>query len=283
MTIHPDLEALSAAVDGEDAEGTVATHVGTCGDCRARMETLRRARQAVAAPVEPLDAAVRERMLAAALAAAAAAGDEDRPGRPPAAAPAPTPLPVPLPVPDRRRWWTVGAGAAAAVLAVVVGAAGLLGRGAEDGGETALSRGPAAEESADASAGAAGDAGASAAPGPPAGVDLGDVPDVAALRSRIPPAGVAAATGQGPSERLAAGSPSTALAPVPREIGTRPCEEQARTARPGVQAVVYVANARFAGTPAVVLGFAPTPGSPPSTVLVLAESGCRLLAETALP
>jgi hypothetical protein len=91
--------------------------------------------------------------------------------------------------------------------------------------------------------------------------------------------------GDGLAATAPPGAPGAAAseAPVPRQVGTRPCEEQARTARPQVGALVYVATARFAGTPAVVLGFGSTPASPPATVLVLAESGCRLLAETSVP
>jgi len=283
MTNHPDLEALSAGIDGEDDAGAVAAHLSTCGDCRGRLEELHRARRAVAAPVTPPAADVRERMLAAALTSAqepvsASAPAAAAPAGPTAPGPAPV---VALPERDRRRWWAVGGGVAAAVMALVVGAAGLVGRGADSNDETALSQGPppAAESAVDSAAG--GDATAGLAPpagpgvAPPAGpgvVELGDVPDVATLRTRLPASRTANAV------RADAQSPSS-----PREIGTRVCEEQARTARPDVATLVYVATARFAGTPAVVLGFGATPGSPPSTVLVLAEAGCRLLAETVVP
>ncbi|HVL27731.1 MAG TPA: hypothetical protein VM390_06260, partial [Acidimicrobiales bacterium] len=76
MTDHPDLDALSAAVDGDDPAGAVAGHVAACGDCRARQDALRRARRAVATPVPPLPGPARERLVAAAL-AAAVEGDAD--------------------------------------------------------------------------------------------------------------------------------------------------------------------------------------------------------------
>ncbi len=294
MTDHPDPEALSAAVDGEDPAGedpagAVAAHLGGCADCRAQLDALHLARRAVAAPVPPMAADVRERMIAAAL---GAAGTEAVDGAAVASG-APVAPVVPVPAPREPRKWWLGGAAAAALLAVVVGAAGMLGRGTDEGTDTALSRRR------------GGDAGAAAefesptmAAGPPTAAgarvtdagNLGDVPNVGSLRSLFAAAnapsransGSAGATGTA-QDSLATVAPTAGPGPVPRQIGTRPCEEQARTARPQVGGLVYVATARFAGTPAIVLGFAASAEGPPATVLVLAESGCRLLAETSVP
>ncbi|HEX6595336.1 MAG TPA: hypothetical protein VF045_00265, partial [Acidimicrobiales bacterium] len=236
----------------------------------------------------------RERMMAAAL---DAAGGEHvaKPAAaaaPAAAGPAPAPAPVvPLPVPREPRKWWLGGAAAAAVVAVGVGAAGMLGRGTDEGTDTALSGGGGAGAAAEF------ESPTMAAGPPPAGAprvteagDLGDVPNVESLRSRVAVANATSRANRGAAapagtaqDSLATAAPTTVPAPVPREIGTRPCEEQARTARPQVGGLVYVATARFAGTPAIVLGFAASAEGPPATVLVLAESGCRLLAETSVP
>ncbi|MGH9280444.1 MAG: hypothetical protein ACRD12_20410, partial [Acidimicrobiales bacterium] len=67
-----------------------------------------------------------------------------------------------------------------------------------------------------------------------------------------------------------------------RQVGTRVCEVEARTARPQLGPVAYAANLRFQGTPAVALVFTSAAG-PPSTLLVLApQEGCRILAESPL-
>lgn len=287
MTNHPDLEALSAAVDGEDPAGAVASHARTCAGCRAQLDGMRSARRAVAAPVPPLATDAREAMIAAALAAAAEpAPAPAAPGPGPGpAAPAPPAAVVPLPARrDPRRWWAAGGAVAAAVMALVVGAAGMLGRGGDERTDTALGGGAVAESESP-----------TAAAAPPAGAgdrvvdagNLGDVASVEALRARFVATPLSArgesstGTARSASDSLAAAAPTSA--PVAREVGTRPCEEQARTARPQVGGLVYVATGRFAGTPAVFLGFAASAEGPPATVLVLAESGCRLLAETSVP
>ena len=71
---------------------------------------------------------------------------------------------------------------------------------------------------------------------------------------------------------------------VPSQVGTRVCEEQIRTARPELGVVTYAATLRYAGNPAIVLGFQAKGVPPPTQLLVLApEQGCRVLAETTLP
>jgi hypothetical protein len=180
----------------------------------------------------------------------------------------------------------MGGSAVAAVLALVVGAMALLNHDSHQSTGTALSAGPPAAESAgDSAAGAAPKgAGAAAVTG-----DLGEVADANALRSRVaasanPLAAPQAVSGDA-TARASSGAATNALAaPVPSQVGTRVCEEQIRSARPELGAVTYAANLRYAGTPAIVLGFQAKGVPPPTQLLVLApEQGCRLLAEVSLP
>lgn len=267
MTDHPDFEALSAVLDGEPED----SHVAACAVCRGRLAELRLARDAVAQPVPPAAAEVRERAIARALAAAEPAA--------PAPDPVVSPIRAPAPDPTGRRWWL--GGSAAAVLVVVVGAMALLGTlGGSSSDETA-SVGAGADATAESATGfAANDAVVDAG-------DLGDVASVEALRAKA--ATARATTTFGPSAGPAAAEAPPAggntladtAVPAPRQVGTRVCEVEARTARPSLGAVVYAANLRFQGTPAVALGFAATPSAPPETLLVLApQQGCRILAET---
>src|SRR4051794_24112414 len=82
MTIpdHPDLDALSAFVDGEAHEW--ADHVAGCAACRATVADLRAVAAAVGRPVEAPAADRREAAIAAALAM----------GVPAAGAPEPAPV-----------------------------------------------------------------------------------------------------------------------------------------------------------------------------------------------
>jgi hypothetical protein len=167
--------------------------------------------------------------------------------------------------------------AAAAVLAVVVVVTALMSSGgSRTGDDTALSAGPPAQESAPGPG--IGAPGAATAVGGGESLslpvqELGDVNDVTALRQRV--AGAIA------TRPLAA---TTDAAAAPRAVGTRVCEIEARTARPQLGVVVYVANVRFGGTAGVALGFADVPGATPVTLLVLASAeGCRVLAETTIP
>jgi hypothetical protein len=307
MSEHPDLDALSAHLD---AEGDLSAHLDGCPQCRARLEPLRASRDAVAQPVPGPTDAVRERTIAAALDAADwLPATVTTPRAPSAAAPsvpaAPPAPPAPsvpaASAPSRSRWW-LGGSAVAAVLALVVGAMALVNREGHDTTGTALSAGPPAAESAGSGAtgsgatGATGDASTSAksAAGPATG-ELGDVTDVNALRALIvgqrnttsaqpvsPPPQVA--SGNAASQSLSGTSAAAsegASAPAPVQVGTRVCEEQARTARPQLGVVVYAANLRYAGAPAIVLGFAAKTTDPPATLLVLAPGqGCRVLVET---
>jgi hypothetical protein len=108
------------------------------------------------------------------------------------------------------------------------------------------------------------------------GGDLGDLADAQVLHDKLHP-------------MFGAGRPVGAQPTVPADrLHSRspaPCEATARTLQPGDEVLVYVAGARWQGTPAEVLGFSPpdaratSSGRPiPTRVYVLARSGCRLLA-----
>ncbi|MGH9223731.1 MAG: hypothetical protein ACRD2W_08070 [Acidimicrobiales bacterium] len=277
MNVHPDFEALSAAVDGEDEEA--GAHVRGCAECAARVASLTAVREAVARPVAPLAADRQEQALAAAL----GAFDGGRAEEVAAGSVAPV---VSL---ASRRWQWVTGSAVAAALVLVVGMVTLFGQDARrESGDTAASA-PVAES--DKSAGAAGgqatgDNSTTFAGGADGG-DLGELASVEALRTRyasratalLSPSG--AGTAEARTNSGATGSAPAPGVPPPVQVGTRACEIEARAARPAVGVVVYAATARFQGTAAVVLGFGPTAGSPPTVLVVLApEQGCRLLAET---
>lgn len=296
MTDHPDLEALSASLDGE-GDGAVTGHIAACPRCRGTRARLEAARHAVAQPVLPASDVVREEAISAALAAAGSWGRDEEPA--PVAAPTPAPAPPAaapvhrVSVPPPRRWWMGGA-AAAAVVAVVVGAAALIGQQPSGNSNTALSGSPpAAERAVDGAAGGSGDSGgggagsAPLAPTAAGGLDLGDVASVEALKARLATAqGSAAAAFGGSVNAQTAGPPTTVVpgAPVGREVGTFVCEVEARSARPQVGQVVTSANLRYQGVPAVALQFSPTVQDPVVRLLVLAPGqGCRLLAETTIP
>ena len=64
---HPDLEALSAYLDGETS---VASHVEACAICRDEVALLAGARAAVAAPPAPAPPGAKDRAVASAVARA---------------------------------------------------------------------------------------------------------------------------------------------------------------------------------------------------------------------
>jgi hypothetical protein len=272
MTEHADFEALSAFVDGEAPEW--GGHVDGCAPCRATVEQLRAVRSTVGTPVAPPDAAYRE------LAVTAALGDLDR-----------------RQIAERARFSRRRAlprnlaAVAAVVVACMVGLGALLAAMTSSTDEKTTLAGPGFAASAPAPD-AASDAKAAVPP-----TDLGDVPDAATLVARARPsvapsssANSGAASAAQP--RAAGGTPSNALSPTPapgaREVaptvvGTRPCEEQARSREPALRDVVYYAVARRGQVPAVVLGFSTGPSSSPVTLLLLAQDGCAELLRGVAP
>ncbi|MFN2608319.1 MAG: hypothetical protein ABR511_10610 [Acidimicrobiales bacterium] len=307
---HPDLSALSAHHDGEAPEWAV--HVAACPDCAARLRQLAALSAAVAdvpaAPPPAVDP------VAVALAAVAtdgrtaegppteesgagrgspgigtsAAATLDRQRRPPGGRPldephggraAPSARPGPAGGPrnaaDRRRRW-LAAAAAAAVLVVAVGVAGVVARTGGGGATFSASRdAPGQSRTAAPAAPAAGPDGATVAG------DLGAVPDAAALASR---AGAAARAATAADAASAPAAPaSSGAVPTPAIVGTRPCEIEARARHHDLGDVVYMATATVAGTPAVILGFAPTVPAGPVTLEAMAQTGCAALLEATLP
>ncbi len=304
MNEHPEFEALSAFVDGEASQWR--RHVDACDLCLADVARLRAVRAAIGQPVPPVADDVKERSIARALdafipspaSAVAESGDTRTPRV--AGTPRVRPLPpvedrphvVAPPAPRRRvngPWVALGS-VAAVLLAVVVGAAVLRGPGGGGEGTQTLASGT-PDSTAESGAAAPGydlrqssPAGAGGVTGP----DLGPIDDAAQLAAK-------AGSGVRATERAAsAPTPAPALAPgaaldssvagvAGTSVGTRPCEEQVRTARPELREVVYFATATTGGRPAFVLGFATGPDPAPVTLLLVAQEGCGVVAEASLP
>ena len=124
--------------------------------------------------------------------------------------------------------------------------------------------------------------------------DLGPVDDAGQLAAKVggalgrqagsSTAGASSeATSSAPAPTAAALSPARDSSLAGTAVGTRPCEEQVRAARPTLGQVVYFAAATSQGRPAFVLGFAPGPDPAPLTLLAVAQEGCAVLVEAALP
>src|SRR5207253_10109686 len=64
---HLSDELLSAHIDGDELWSPDATHLETCDECRTRLDALRGVVAAVAAPLTPPAAHVREAAVAAAM------------------------------------------------------------------------------------------------------------------------------------------------------------------------------------------------------------------------
>ncbi|MCU1451696.1 MAG: hypothetical protein JWP02_3866 [Acidimicrobiales bacterium] len=267
MTTHPDPDALSAFFDGDTAEWE--EHVEGCAECRQRLAGFETVRSAVAAPVALPDA----RQQQAAVAEAMATVLPDRQG-------------------PRVPRWTAIAGAGAIAAGLVVGA-------------VVMTRGDRARPTSSLAAQAAAPVSAHLVEGG----DLGEVADAQVLHDKLQPnlggpssaasaqgtagarspmaATPAAGSDTGASAKTASGAaPAGGTVPAKRLAGRRPvpCEATARALQPGEEVLTYVADARWQGTPAEVLGFSPAdaPGSgsgrpAPTRVYVLARSGCRLL------
>lgn len=291
MTVHPDFEDLSAFVDGQAPEWS--SHVSECGSCRAALDRLRAVQAAVAVPVERVAAGERDRAVATAVAAAVAGrpaplAATDRTPSP--AAPAGPSLTPPRPVataPDRSWRWLVPASAAAALL-LVVGAVSVLSQGGRSENQTATAgRILESPESAPTVGGRGGaDAAAdSAGAATTSSGDLGEIPDAATLLARARP-GLAAkgapVVGPATTAPSALRGRSEAV-PAPATVGTRPCEEQARSRDPALREVVYFATATRQGQTAVVLGLSTGPPPAPVTLLLLSQDGCAVLLRTAGP
>lgn len=70
---------------------------------------------------------------------------------------------------------------------------------------------------------------------------------------------------------------SLGAAPGATVVGSRPCEAEARAASPRLGPLVYLATATYQGSPVIILGFSPSGGVTPLTVVALAQQGCRIV------
>jgi len=277
---HADIEAISAYVDGEAPEWT--DHIAACPECRESAATLRAVAVAVGRPVDAPSAAARDRAVAAALDGASVSDGHDA---------------------ERARFarrrrgptrpWAMPAAAAAAV--ALLAASGVVLSSYRTSDETTTLAGPTPESDAHApSLFESGDGVNAAAPTAPPG-DLGDVPDAITLRARAigPPAAAGSALSATDAAARNNLSPTTVLTPTttltqraaPSVVGTRPCEEQARTREPSLGPVVYFATARKGAVGGVVLGFGAvgSTSTTPVTLLLLAQDGCGELLRAAGP
>ncbi|MGI8807455.1 MAG: hypothetical protein ACR2KK_06380 [Acidimicrobiales bacterium] len=287
--VHADFEAISAYVDGEAPEW--ADHIAACAACRATAARVRKVAAAVGAPEDGPADAVRDRAIAAALGAASPLagaphdGDADRHqaerGRFARRRSAPA--------------WAMPA--VAAVLVGLLGVSGFVLAGSRSSDETTTVAGRPldADAKTDSLAESSPSGVAAAAPPVPAS-DLGDLPDAVTLRARaqvgVSSAGAVVSRDAASGGRTAATAnggtgavvtPTTTLTQrvAPSVVGTRPCEEQARTREPTLGPVVYFATARKGPVAGFVLGFAPSTG--PVTLLLLAQDGCAELLRVAGP
>jgi len=289
---HADFDALSAFIDGEAPEW--AEHVAACEACRATVAELKAVSAAVRRPVDAPAPATRDAAIAAALGAMAptAAGASESPSR---LAPDRHEAERDRFARRRSRPWAMPA--VAAVILAVVGLSAVVLSGYETSDNFTVA-GPTLES------------GAKAAAPQAFVVDLGEVSDAAALRAKV--VNGASSTGRSSSSANSgavsdAGAPNVAGAPnatagaggtaspvVPTgqlpatnpgstAVGTRPCEELARTRNPSLGPVVSFATARRGGVEGFVLGFAPVGASSPVTLLLLAQDGCRELLRSAGP
>lgn len=322
---HLSDDALNAVLDGE-AGTDEAAHARACPRCSARLERLRRVALAVAGPVAPVSAERRRAAVARAMAVGLTgagedegegAGQDDRGGEgddgkgttgtpvAPGAHPAMVTVLADRPRRQQGRWNRGAAwGAAAAGVVALALTVPLLDQltGLSDGQDSATSS---AQESADAGT-------ASGAPGDVdiggGGIDGGDLGNLdragfAALVERFDRDLDPSASGElapRPFDQSAeagraqpGGQSSPALgdtegAPPPSEPGAlvERCERAVRERDPDHGALLYVAQARFEGVGAVILGFdSPVPpgggGSPVgrgAQIIVVASGDCRELA-----
>ena len=245
--LHPDDEALSAHLDGEDLQPR--DHLDGCDACAARLGELRRARDALAAPVPPPPAWQRDAAVARALVAVG-----QREG-------------------SRRKLGPWAGGIAAALLLVLGAAVGLAQLSNRGGGDTASSRATKAAGSAAVSggptpttSGAASDLG-----------DLGALPDTAALRAVIQPTLQQLTTG------AAKAAPAAPAAAPPSAAGDRTlaqargCVGAARALDPANVSPTAAGIATWQGTPAEVLVYALAGRPGAARVYVLARADCRVL------
>ncbi|MDQ6796793.1 MAG: hypothetical protein M3011_02000 [Actinomycetota bacterium] len=274
---HPPFEDLSAHYDGEAPEW--AEHVAGCASCTSRLAELAALADTIAQAPPGRIRDDQDDPVAHAIESVDQVGGAGSGG--------------PVETRERHRRWVPAASAAAVVvISIAIGA-------------VVASKGPHRQMTRDAltAGGAAStpDRSDRAADAVVVGGDLGVIPDRAALVTRVaadlragnqrrpaatpdaptPTPSAAGSLGpSGPSSGVPGPSgPSSGVpAPAQGDIGTRPCEVEAR-GDPGDRGeVVYQATAEEAGEAAVVLAFRSVQ-SASITVELRARSDCRLLVQ----
>jgi hypothetical protein len=281
---HLTDEQLSAHIDGESlgpsSPGVPATddQISSCPQCRERLDALHRARALVRQPVASVSPAVKTAAVEAALTRAVSD---------PAGSPESAEVVTPLRRSARRsRLPAVTVAAAVVALAVVAGVA------------VTRSHAPSATSTASRAAAHAPTKRRGPADMPPraaasgAGADLGSIGSLKALRTQLAPAFAAGryngefGTSAGTSSTDQDQNLNTLSAGVPEAEGVTQtsCLDQARQDAGATRTLDLVATATYEGTPALVVVVERTGSSSDShsgrLAVVVAQSGCRLLAQT---
>jgi hypothetical protein len=247
---HLDDDALSATLDGEATPDEHA-HVEGCAECRARVQELRRAANAIGTPLAAVDPARRDAAIAAAL------------------------LAQPTLLASRRRQppgWLLGAAAAVIALGILVPlvnrATGSGDSGADQASSSARSLSKATESQDSAATGAA----PLFAAAPP---DLGVIASEADLRERVLEAL------QPPATDVAAPSSTTSAASGASNAAD-PCEGRLTADDATLGALRLDARATIDGTPGRVLVFEVR--DDPATLHALGlTDGCDVLRSATFP
>ena len=253
--VHPDDEALSAHLDGEEPQ--LRVHLESCTACTGRLADLRQVRAALGAPVTPPPAWQRDATIARALDAVGHSGGARR----------------------------ARAGGIAAAILLVLGAAVGLSQLSHSAKHAALKTTGAARG---AEAGAAAPSTTAIA-----ATDLGDLgalTDTAALRARVQPT-----VSQLQALTPKAAAPSAPNAAAPKAAGSSPesdvtgrqsgntgatgrrCVDAARALDPANVSPAAAGTATWRGTAAEVLVYAVAGRPGAARVYVLAQTDCRLL------
>jgi hypothetical protein len=243
---HLHDEALSDALDGL-ASAETTSHLAGCGQCRARAESMRAAVRAVATPPPAAATAERDAAVARALAAGA---------------------------PARGRSVVAPWMAAAALVAVLLGAGAIVLAGRDGRGDETAAR------QLDAPTGG-GSAGAAGGAGPVDAGDLGDQRDPVALNTLLEERLAAPARSAAPAfaEGADASSAGDTAGPEAQATTAPSCVAEASDAGSGrVGPLVLTGRLRWQGEPAVVLVFAsPDQSQLGRRAFVMARRDCRLL------
>ncbi|MCU1485388.1 MAG: hypothetical protein JWN67_2134 [Actinomycetia bacterium] len=249
---HLDDNALSATLDGEATPDEHA-HVDACTTCRARVDELRAAANAIGTPLTAVDPVRRDQAIAAAL------------------------LALPTPLASRRRrqppGWVLGAAAAVLALGILVPLVNRSSGSSDDRSATAAADGNArskALESPEAqdSSGAAGATQLFATDS----VDLGPITSDDELRDRVLDA----------LRTPAPGTPTSTTAPATASTVADPCVATLTGKDATLGALRLDARATVDGNPSRVLVF-DAGGDPPTVRAFAVTDACDVLRSTTIP